>query len=344
MLPGVARDREYLEKISRTRLLMVAAPALKIVFLDRETLGPRAVLRTPSFPHELECFPRTSVDQIAARIVDADIVITNKVPLDRATIHGPKRLRLVAVAATGANIIDTEACRERGVIVSNIRGYARHTVPEHVWALIFALRRNLIAYRHAVQVGRWQESDQFCFFDHPIDDLSGSTLGLIGAGDLGAQVGRIAGALGMNVQFAARKGQPLSRPDRVSFETLLRTSDVISLHCPLTAETRNLIDYPEFQAMARKPIVINTARGGLVNEHALVRALDEGLIAGAGFDVATAEPPPQDHPLMRVASRPNVIVTPHVAWASRGAVQALADQLVDNLEAFAAGSPRNRLV
>ena len=312
----------------------------RIVFLDRDTLRPDTHLREPAFAHDLQAFARTSADQVRERIADADIVITNKVPLTAEDLAHAPRLRFVAVAATGYNNIDIDACRERGVVVSNIRGYARNTVPEHVFALIFALRRSLLAYREAVRAGRWQEAGQFCFFDYPIDDLAGATLGVIGGGALGERVGAIGAALGMRVQYAGRKGEVSAREGRVPFETLLRTSDVISLHCPLTPETADLLSDAEFAVMERRPLLINTARGGLVDERALGRALDSGLIGGAGFDVARQEPPPLDDPLMQLAERPNVIVTPHVAWASREAVQVLADQLVENIEAFIAGTPK----
>lgn len=314
----------------------------KIVFLDRDTLRPDTVLREPGFAHRMQTFDRTSAEDVAERIADADMVIVNKVPLSAEAIRGAARLRFIAVAATGYNNVDIGACRERGVVVSNIRGYACHTVPEHVFALIFALRRSLLAYREAVMAGRWQDCGQFCFFDHPIEDLAGSTLGIVGGGELGGRVGQIADALGMKVQYAGRKSAATS-PGRVAFDEFLRTSDVITLHCPLTPETDHLLSDAEFQAMERRPLLINTARGGLIDDHALIRAPDAGSIAGAGIDVAPSEPPPADHPLMQIAGRSNVIVTPHVAWASRKAVQALADQLIDNVEAFAAGAPRNRV-
>lgn len=318
--------------------------AVRIVFLDRGTLRPETVLRAPGFRHELLAFDHTRADEVDARIAQADIVITNKVRLSADAIRQAPNLRFVAVAATGYDVVDIEACRARGVAVANVRGYALRSVPEHVFALIFALRRSLLAYRDAVRAGRWQAADQFCFFDHPIDDLAGATLGVVGRGGLGEAVGRIAGSLGMTVQFAARKGAPTIAEGRVPFEEMLRSSDIISLHCPLTAETRGLISDAEFAAMARRPLLINAARGGLVDEAALGRALDAGLISGAGFDVASTEPPGADHPLMRLAGRPNVIVTPHVAWASRTAVQALADQVIDNIEAFVEGVPKNRIV
>jgi glycerate dehydrogenase len=213
-------------------------------------------------------------------------------------------------------------------------------VPEHAFALIFALRRNLFAYHDSVRQGRWQTATQFCFFDHPIGDLAGSTIGIIGGGALGQAVGDLACALRMNVLFAGRKGVAPGE-GRVPFDAMLRLSDVITLHVPLTQQTRGMIGTAEFALMERRPILINTARGGLVDEVALGEALESGRIAGAGFDVASREPPAADHPLMALTGHPNFILTPHVAWASREASQALADQTIDNIEAFWGGVPRN---
>jgi len=313
----------------------------RIVFLDRDTLPPETALRAPDFPHDLVVHDRTRPEQAAERIAEADIVITNKVPLRAEAIAGASRLKMIAVAATGTDIVDLAACRERGIVVSNIRCYAVNTVPEHALALIFALRRSLVPYRQSVIDGRWQEAGQFCFFDHPISDLAGATLGIVGSGTLGRAVGGLGEALGMRVMFAGRKGAAEIQPHQSPFETVLAESDVITLHCPLTPETRNLIGAAEFARMARRPLLINTARGGLIDEAALEAALDAGQISGAGIDVTTPEPPPEDSIIMRLARRPNVIVTPHVAWASREAIQTLADQLVDNIEQFHAGTPRN---
>jgi len=313
----------------------------RIVFLDRDTLSPEACLRAPAFPHRLDVFAKTAPDEVAERIRDAEIVITNKAPLRREAIAGARNLRFVAVAATGTDVVDVKACAERGVIVSNIRNYAIHTVPEHAFALIFALRRSIAAYRDAVIRGRWQEAGQFCFFDYPIRDLAGSTLGIIGDGVLGRSVADLGRALGMRILFSAYKGADGMGPLYTPFDEVMRTSDVITLHCPLMPSTQNMIAEREFALMARQPLLINTARGGLVDEEALAAALDRGQISGAGFDVVTQEPPPSDHPLMQLAGRPNVILTPHVAWASQEAIQSLADQLIDNVEAFWSGNPRN---
>lgn len=317
------------------------ADALNVVFLDRDTISAQTTLRTLSFPHELTVYNRTAPDQVAQRIANADIVITNKVPVRGEALAGAKRVKMVAVAATGTDNVDLSACAQRGITVSNIRGYAVHTVPEHVFALIFALRRSIVAYHQSVKEGRWQQAQQFCYFDFPIKDLAGSTLGIIGEGALGQSVATIGRALGMRVLFAARKGGAKQGSLYTPFNELLAQSDVITLHCPLNDSTRNLIDAPEFALMQRKPLLINTARGGLVNEEALAQALRSGQLGGAGFDVTIPEPPPTDSPLMKLLDLPNFILTPHVAWASQEAVQSLADQLIDNIEAFHGGNPRN---
>lgn len=316
------------------------APA-RIVFLDRETLSPETKLRAPSFPHEFITYARTAPHEVASRIADADIVITNKAPVRREALEGAGRLRLVAVAATGTDVVDVADCAKGGVAVCNIRNYAINTVPEHTFALILALRRSILAYADAVRRGRWQEAGQFCFFDYPIRDLAGSTLGVIGDGVLGRAVADIGRAFGMRVLFSAYKGSTGMGPLYTPFEDVLRQSDIISLHSPLMASTRNMISAPEFALMERRPLLINTARGGLVDEEAVAAALTGGQISGAAFDVVTAEPPPADHPFMRLLDRPDFILTPHVAWASSEAIQALTDQLFDNIDAFWAGSPRN---
>lgn len=316
----------------------------KIVFLDRATLSPQTTLREPRLPHTLQVYERTCVDEVGERIADAEIVIVNKVRLTAAAIDGARKLRMVAVAATGTDNIDLQACAARGIVVSNIRNYAVHTVPEHTFALIFALRRSICAWRDAVRAGRWQEAAQFCFFDHPIRDLAGSTLGVIGDGVLGQAVAAMGRALGMRVLFAGYKGHSGQGVLYTPFEQTLAQADVLTLHCPLTPQTRNMIGVAEFAQMTRKPLLVNTARGGLVDESAVGPALDAGQISGAAFDVVSVEPPPPGHPFMQLAGRPDFILTPHVAWASEEAVQGLADQLVDNIEAFAESRPSNLVI
>lgn len=309
-----------------------------IVFLDRSTL--QAQLRRPAFEHTWREHPVTAVSELQERLHDATIVITNKVPLRGTTLQHLPQVKMVAVAATGYDVVDIDYCRAHGIAVANIRNYAVHTVPEHVFTLITALRRNLLAYRRDVENGRWQQVDQFCFFDHPIRDLHGATLGLIGEGVLGQGTAKIARAFGMRVLFADHAPPKAAGVEFTPLERVLTDSDVISLHVPLSSETRNMIGMNEFRKMKRTAILINTARGGLVDERALVQALKEGLIAGAGFDVLTKEPPKEGNPLLELRL-PNFILTPHIAWASDGAMQFLADQLIDNIEAFARGRPQH---
>lgn len=315
----------------------------RIVYLERESIV--AEVRRPAFAHDWVEYAKTAPEQVRERLQGASIAIINKVPLPAAAVDVLPDLKMVAVAATGTNIIDLDACRRRGIVVSNIHGYAEHTVPEHALALLLALSRNLIAWRATVQAGRWQQSEQFCLFDHPIRDLHGATLGVIGSGSLGNGVARLAEAFGMRVLRAEHKGAPALRPGYTEFAEVLRKADAISLHCPLTPQTQGLIGEAELRIMKPRALLINTARGGLVDEAALIRALREGWIAGAGFDVITAEPPPAGHPMVapELLALPNFLLTPHVAWASRPAMQALVDQLIDNIEAFVAGHPRNRL-
>jgi len=314
---------------------------LKVVFLDRGTISPETMLRPPSFPHVLEFHERTRPEEVAGRIAQADIVLVNKVRLGKEEIAAAPRLKMIALAATGSDNVDLASCEQRGIVVSNIRGYAVRSVPEHVFALIFALRRSIVPYRQSVQAGRWQEAAQFCYFDYPVRDLSGSTLGIVGAGALGQSVAQIGRALGMRVLFAAHKGRDDMGALYTPFDTLLAESDIITLHCPLNAHTHHLLSTEEFGKMKRKPLLINTARGALIDDHALAAALRGGQIAGAGIDVTVPEPPPADHPLMGLLDLPNFILTPHIAWASAEAIQTLADQLIDNVEAFVNGQPRN---
>ena len=315
----------------------------RIVYLERESIV--ADVRRPAFPHHWLEHPCTQQAEVGERLADATIAIVNKLQLDAGLIAALPALQMIAVAATGTNNVDLDACRARGIVVTNIRGYAVHTVPEHVFALLLALSRNLVAYRQSVAAGRWQRAEQFCFFDHPIRDLFGATLAIIGSGSLGSGVARLAEAFGMRVLRSERKGAATLRPGYTPFAQVLREADVISLHCPLTAATRNLIGADELQAMKRSALLLNTARGGLVDEAALLAALRQGDIAGAGFDVLSVEPPTAGNPLLtaELLALPNFLLTPHVAWASQPAMQALADQLTTNLEAFARGEPQNRV-
>ncbi|HSK39316.1 MAG TPA: D-2-hydroxyacid dehydrogenase [Arenibaculum sp.] len=312
-----------------------------IVFLDHDTLGPAVTLRRPDITHDWTVHGLTDAQSVVARAADATILIVNKVPLTAAVIDRLEHLRFVAIAATGTDNVDIAACGRRGIPVSNVRAYAVHTVPEHTFALILSLRRSLPAYRDSVAAGAWQRSGQFTLLDHPIRDLHGSTLGIIGEGAIGQAVADLGRAFGMRVLFSAHKGRTDMGPLYTPFDDVIERSDILTLHCPLTPHTRGLIGAPEFARMSRRPIIINTARGGLIDEDALAHALEQGRISGAAIDAVSVEPPPADHPFMRLANRPDFILTPHVGWASQEARQAVADQVTANIEAFAAGRPQN---
>ncbi|HEU4833625.1 MAG TPA: D-2-hydroxyacid dehydrogenase [Pyrinomonadaceae bacterium] len=309
-----------------------------IVFIERNTFN--VPFRKPAFEHEWLEFGETAPDQVVERLAPATIAICNKQPLRADVLSQLRKLRLIAVAATGVDNIDLAYCRSHEIAVCNTRGYAVNSLPEHALMLMLTLRRNLIAYRNDVQAGRWHEAKQFCLLDHPIGDLRGATLGIVGFGRLGQSMAALGRAVGMEVLIAEHKNAPVVRDGRVAFAEVLQRSDVLSLHCPLTEETRNLIGAGELAQMKPEAILINTARGGLIDDQALIEALKSGWLAGAGIDVLRNEPPRDGNPLLEV-DLPNLIVTPHNAWASRQAMQTLADQLIDNLEAFVRGSPQN---
>jgi len=309
-----------------------------IVFLERNTF--HIPFRRPDFDHEWVEYGETDETQVVERLRNATIAICNKVALREKTLSQLPKLKLIAVAATGTDNVDLAYCRSHNIAVCNTRGYAVSSLPEHALMLMLALRRNLIAYRDDVRAGRWQEAQKFCLLDHPIGDLRGTVLGIVGFGALGQAMAQLGRAIGMEVIVAERKDATTIRPERRSFADVLRLSDVLSLHCPLTEETRDLIGAEELAQMKRDALLINTARGGLIDDQALIEALKAGTVGGAGIDVLRVEPPREGNPLL-AADLSNLIVTPHNAWASKQAMQTLADQLVENLEAFVRGEPRN---
>ena len=310
----------------------------RVVFLDRASLKAR--VRPLNFAANYVEHAKTDAGEVVDRLAGATIAITNKVPLRAEALRRLPQLKMIAVAATGYDVVDIAHCKEHGIAVANIRNYAVHTVPEHTFALILALKRNLPAYRADVEAGVWNRSDQFCFFTHPIGDLHGATLGIVGEGAIGQSVAGIGRAFGMSVLFADHEPPKAAGVEFTPMDEVLARSDILTLHCPLTPATRHLVDAAAFRKMKRTALLINTARGGLVDEAALIEALDGELIAGAGFDVLTVEPPRDGHPLLDLR-RPNFILTPHIAWASDGAMQFLADQLIDNIELWAAGKPQH---
>lgn len=311
---------------------MASEPPL-IVFLDQASFPDSVRIHPPAAAHRWRDYPRTAPDEVAARIAGARVVITNKVKVGAEAMAGAPDLGLIAVSATGMDNVDQTAAAARGIVVKNVGGYAMTAVAEHAMMLMLALARRLDAHRAAVLDGSWTASPQFCVFAAPMRELSGMRLGLVGSGAIAGALAERAKAFGMEVVSAERRGAA-ARPGRVPFETVLATCDVISLHCPLTDETRNLLNAETFAAMKPGMIVINTARGALIDEAALEAALDAGQVGGAGLDVAPTEPPPAGAPILRLAARDDVIVTPHVAWASAGAMRTLADKVTANIQAF----------
>ena len=311
------------------------------VILDADSLGPGLDFR--ALHKRIDAWDwhgRTAPDEVAQRIADATVVVTNKVVLDEAAFAAAPHLRLVCVAATGVNNIDLEAARRAGVTVCNATGYGTPSVVQHTFALILALATRLPDYQAAVRAGAWSRAPFFCLLDYPITELAGRTLGIVGHGTLGEGVAAIGRAFGMTVEVAARPGAAAVPPERVPVQRLIERADVLSLHCPLTEATRGLIGADELARMKATALLVNTARGGIVDEAALAEALRAGRIAGAGVDVLTGEPPTAGNPLL-ADDIPNLIVTPHSAWGTHAARQRLVEQVGGHIAAFLDGEPRN---
>jgi glycerate dehydrogenase len=310
------------------------------VFLDRDSLdrGDLDFADLHRALPEWRYYPATTPAEVAARIEPAEVVISNKVVLDAAAIQQAQRLKLVVVAATGVNNVDLEAAAARGVTVCNCRGYGTPAVVQHVFALLLALCTCWPDYQKAVREGRWQRASQFCLLDFPIRELAGKTLGIIGYGELGRGVARVAEVFGMRVLLAQRPGTVEMLEDRTPLPMLLPQVDVLSLHCPLTPATQGLIGAWELALMRRDALLINTARGGLVDEALLADALRRGALGGAGVDVLSLEPPVAGNPLL-APDIPNLIVTPHCAWGSRESRQRLVGQLAENIQGWRVGAP-----
>ena len=311
---------------------------LHIVVLDRNTLVNRPF--DFDFPHTLSSYGTTEAHETLERIRGADIVITNKVVISAQAFAENPQLKLVAVTATGVNNVDVEAAKQNGTAVCNIRAYGNESVAEHAFMMMITLMRNLPAYQRDVAAGLWENSPFFCHLGAPMRDLNGKTLAIFGRGNIGKTLATYAQAFKMNVVFAEHKNAQSVRDGYVSFDEAIRSADVVSLNCPLTPQTANMIGEAELQQMKPGAILINCGRGGLVDEAALVAALKYGQIGGAGFDVLTQEPPRDGNPLLK-ARLPNLIVTPHIAWASQEAANRLFDILLDNINRFVAGNPQN---
>ncbi len=318
-----------------------AVPQTQGVFLDADSIRPDELdLRslTSALPN-LTFYPHTHLAATVARIQSVHVVICNKTPMRREVLAEARKLKLIVVAATGVDNVDLAAAKEQGITVCNARGYSTPSVVQVVWTMILALMTRLVDYQSAVSAGIWQKSEQFCAL-FPFSELQGKQIGIIGYGEIGRAVERVAESFGMLPLIAERRGMTSVREHRLAFEDVLAHADILTMHCPLTPETKNLIAEKEFALMKHTALLINASRGGVVNEDALRDAMRQGRIAGAGVDVLTNEPPTHGNPLLDEPI-PNLIVTPHIAWASREARQRLVDQIAENVQAFMAGMPKN---
>jgi glycerate dehydrogenase len=311
---------------------------MKGVILDANSLGKGEVDLSPvtDLLDEWQVFGTTTPDMTARRIKGASVVLSNKIVLDERLLRTTPGLELVSIMATGTNNVDLDAARNSGVVVSNAVAYATPSVVQHTINLMLALATNIASYISDVRSGDWQQAGAFCMLDHPISELSGKTLGIVGYGELGTNVAQVARAFGMEVLIAQRPGS--NEKGRLPLDSLLRQVDYLSLHCPLTSETENLININSLAAMKKTAFLINTARGGLVNTTDLLAALDSGVIAGAAIDVLNTEPPLPDDPMTNSGLH-NLIVTPHNAWAAIESRQRLVKQMADNIQAFLSGHP-----
>ena len=317
---------------------------MKAVFLDFGTMGAGLDLRElESLVSELVIYDDSPQSAVVERISDAEIVFTNKIRLTRELLEHAPKLKFIALTATGTDNIDMDCAKEHGIGVANIRHYCTRSVVEHVFGVLLSLTHSLGQYQRSVRAGDWQRSTDFCMLHFPVKELSSMTLGVVGHGALGQGVARIAHEFGMTVLVSARPGSKTVPNGRIAFDRLLTEADVISLHCPLTDDTRSLFGAREFEAMKRTAVLINTARGGLVDSQALVDALADGRIAAAAVDVLPEEPPINGDPLLDYDGD-NLIITPHIAWATDDARQNAIDELVANTRAFLDGTERNRIV
>ena len=308
---------------------------MKIVFLDSTAVPPHLPIPRPDFAHEWIEYEYTTPEQTVERMKDADIAVTSKVIFSREVMQQLPKLKLIAVTATGTNNIDLIAAKDLGIAVKNVTGYSSVTVPEHVIGFIFAFKHSLMGWHKDQLEGRWGQSKQFCYFDYPITDVRNSTLGIIGKGCIGSEVGRLATALGMKVLYAEHRHATACREGYTPFEEVLKQADVVTLHCPLTETTTNLINQETLSLFKPGAFLINTGRGPLVDETALLEALQSGRLGGAALDVLVKEPPVADHPLIVAAkTMPNLIITPHIAWASDSAVTTLVNKVRSNIEEF----------
>lgn len=316
---------------------------MKAVFLDRATFVESLPLMAPEGVSEYVVFENTPNDNllIIERCQDADIIITNKVMIDRAVIEQLPKLKLIQLTATGTNNVDKAACEEYGVVLYNVAGYSVNSVPEHTFMLMLSVMRAARYYHHQVTNGAWQSDGKFCLLDMPILDLAGRTLGIIGKGVIGQRVGQIANAFGMKVLYAEHQGRAPRDNSYTTFDEVLERSDVLSLHCPLNNETHHLINKHTLAKMQCCPLIINVARGAVVDSRAIVDGIHAGQILGYATDVFEKEPPADDESLLTLKDHPRVLLTPHNAWGSLQSQQRLWQILTEQVATFISSYPKN---
>ncbi len=313
---------------------------MKAVFLDRGSFPSYIQFNVPLDSLNMVEYAHTESNKIVERVADADIILVNKTILTADILAQCDHLKMIQIMATGMNNVDLDYCIENNILVKNVSNYSANSVPEHTFALLLNLKRNLDSYISDVKKGKWSESTHFCFLDHAIKDLANSTMLIIGGGNIGQNVARIANAFGITCLFAERKNALTVREGRISFDEGIKTADIITLHCPLTEENRSLISKKEFLEMKPSALLLNVSRGGLVDEHALIEAITTKEILGAAMDVATVEPMPKEHPLNQLSAYPNFILTPHVAWASDEAMQTLSDLAMAQIKSYILASAK----
>ncbi|HIE59592.1 MAG TPA: D-2-hydroxyacid dehydrogenase [Hydrogenothermaceae bacterium] len=317
---------------------------MKLVILDAKTLGNDIDLSGFSQFGEVEIFQTTKPEETLERVKDKDIVITNKVIIDKNIIDNAPNLKLICVAATGVNNIDIKYAKQRGIQVRNVAGYSTESVVQHTFAMLFYLLENLRYYDDYVKSGEYAKSDIFTHLGKPFWEVRGKTWGIIGLGTIGRRVADVASSFGANIIYYSTSGvKRKEKYPRVSLEELLKTSDIVSIHAPLNEKTKGLIGYEQIKLMKPTAYLLNLGRGGIVIEEDLAKALDESLIAGAGLDVLEKEPIAEDNPLLKIKNKEKLFITPHIAWTSIEARKTLINEIIENIKAFLEGKDRNRV-
>lgn len=315
---------------------------MKIVFLETACLGAGINYDSFSKLGEVEKYEYTSLEELPGRIKDADIIVLNKIPMNESTLKEAEKLKLICITATGTNIVDFPYTNERGILVTNVKGYSTPTVAQHTFALYFYVAEQITYYDNCVKSEFYSKSEMFVHHGPEFHDLSGKTWGIVGLGDIGKSVAKVAEAFGCQVQYFSTSGKNHSSDyKQVSFDELLETSDVVSIHAPLNEATQDLFKDEAFRKMKKNAILLNLGRGPIVNEQALADAINNHEIAGAGLDVFTVEPLPLTSPLFKVKEKERMVLTPHIAWASVEARTRLIQEVYLNMEAFCNGENRN---